>query len=319
MRFPRGLGLAPIALALAAAAASLFLYSHAPTVHAQCGTASSSPCPTPTPVNAFLSIDPASGDPNTVINVAGGQFLPNEQLSLYWDVTEHVAGSATADANGSFNVRVKPFGSDAPGVHHICASVQPHPCANFSLQAVQPTPSPSPTPSESPSPSATPVGTDGPTAPPSAAPLNGFDVISRPPFVFLPLAGLAAIALAFAFWLANYIRRPRQPATLTSAAVVHRAMRPDYSAGFGAPPAAAPPQSEPSAWDHSLSPPPALPAAPAPRTPPAPQAPEPPSEESEMSNVEWGQPVEWGTGFSDWPDPEPPLVEENPDGPESGG
>jgi hypothetical protein len=240
----------------------------------------------------------STGDANTVINVTGGQFLPNQQVSLYWDQAAHVAGSATADANGSFNTRVKPFAGDAGGVHHLCASVQPNPCANFTLQGAQTSPSPSPTPTESPSPTPTAAITASPASTPAAATLNGFDVISRPPFVFLPLAGVAAIGLALAFWLFSVIRRPRQVA-LPSAAVVHRAMRPDYSA---APQSPAPARPEPSAWPE---------AAPQPQASP-PQAqqsqlqPQPPAEESQISKVEWGPPVEWGTGSADWGFPEPP-------------
>ena len=299
MRFPRAVGLAPAAIVLAAAASSLFLFTHAPAVRAQCGTASS-PCPTP--VNAFISLDVSTGDLNTAINVTGGQFLPNQQISLYWDQAGHVAGATTADANGSFNTRVKPYAGDAPGVHHLCASVQPNPCANFTLQAPQPTPSPSPSPTESPSPTPTATTTQSPTSSPVASTLNGFDVISRPPFVFLPIAGAAAIGLALAFWLFTYLRRPRQAAFPSSAAVVHRAMRPDYSAGFGTPPSAAPAPAEPSAWPEGA---PQPPPDPAPTANPQSQ-PQPAAEEAEISNVEWGPPVEWGTGSSDWGFPEPP-------------
>ena len=308
MRFPRAVGLAPAALVLAAAASSFFLFAHAPDVRAQCGTASS-PCPTPTPVNAFLTLDVSTGDANTPINVTGGQFLPNEQISLYWDQPGHVAGATTSDANGSFNTRVKPFAGDPAGVHRLCASVQPNPCANFTLQAPQPSPSPSPTPSESPSPSPTETGTQSPTSSPVATTLNGFDVISKPPFVFLPIAGAAAIALALGFWLFSVIRRPR-PVAIPSAAVVHRATRPDYSAGFGAPPSPSLAPPAPSAW-------PAEPPQPGPPTPQAARSepPPPPAEESQISNVQWGPPVEWGTGSGDWGFPEPPP-DDSTDAPE---
>jgi hypothetical protein len=262
----------------------------------------------PTPVNAFLSLDVSSGDANTVINVTGGQFLPNQQVSLYWDQASHVAGSATADGNGSFNTRVKPFAGDAAGIHHLCASVQPNPCANFTLQAAQPSPSPSPSPSDSPSPTPTAASTQSPASSPVAATLNGFDVISRPPFVFLPIAGAAAIGLALAFWLFTVVRRPRQVA-FPSAAVVHRAMRPDYSAGFGTPPSAAPAPPEPSAWPEGAAQPQPSPAR------PLPAESQPPAEESQISSVEWGPPVEWGTGSSDWGFPEPPR-EDPPEAPE---
>jgi len=85
---------------------------------------SPSPSPLPTPGHAFLSLDVTAGPPNTVINVSGGQFLPNQQMNLYWDQAGHLAGAATADANGSFNTRVKPFPDDKPGVHKLCASVR---------------------------------------------------------------------------------------------------------------------------------------------------------------------------------------------------
>ena len=294
MRLRGILRLGPAIVMLSAAASASFLFALAPMVRASCGTASGeTPCPpspTPTPVNAFLSLDVTSGGPDQVINVTGGQFLPNEQTTLYWDTQNKVAGSATADGSGSFNTRVKPFSGDAPGVHRLCASVQPNPCANFSLNGPATSPSPSPSPSESPTP--TQVASSVPTSSPVAgATLNGFDVISKPPFVFLPIVGGIAIALSLGYWVLSLIRRPRQPRPLPSAAVVHRAMRPDYSAGFGAPPPtpAADPE-EASAWP--VAPPSAAsaPAAPA---------------EPEVPEAEWGPPVEWGTGSSDWGFPEP--------------
>ena len=104
MRFPGAPRLGPFALALSVLASATFRFALSPTVRAECGTASSAPCPpTPTPVNAFLSLDVTQGGPTTVINVSGGQFLPNESKTLYWDTPNHVAGSATADRGGSFN------------------------------------------------------------------------------------------------------------------------------------------------------------------------------------------------------------------------
>jgi hypothetical protein len=225
-----------------------------------------------------------------VINVTGGQFLPNQQMTLYWDQSNKVAGSATADANGNFNVRVKPFPGDAPGVHRLCASVQPNPCANFTIDTPATSPSPSPTPSESPSPSAEPGATITPSPTPVAATLNGFDVISKPPFVFLPLVGGLAIALSLMYWVVSMVRRPRQP-VLPSAAVMHRATRPDYTAGFGAPPAAPTPEPPaPSAWQE---------------TSPPPSEPEPPA-------------VEWGLGAPDTGYPELSAPEAPPELPEHG-
>jgi hypothetical protein len=315
-RFMRSSGtrrFAPAALVLATLAAAVFLFSHAPSARAQCGdNASASPCPTPTPTLAFISIDVTSGDPSTVITVTGGQFLPNEQMNLYWDTASHVGGFAQADAGGSFsNVKVKPYPGDAPGVHKLCASVQPNPCANFAISAPpSPTPTPSPSPSASPSESPGPGFTAAPTPSPVAVSLSGFDVISRPPFVFLPIAGVLGVVLSLGYWMVSAMRRPRQRAFPT-AAVVHRAMRPDYAAGFGTPPPSPRPDTEPSAWNEPVHPlpPPEAPAPEAAGPPPA-----PPPTEPQMPEADWGPPVEWGTGSGDWGFPEPPP-DDNPEAP----
>ena len=311
MRVPGIPRFAPAIVMLAAAASATFLFVQAPAVRADCGGTASgaTPCPpspSPIPVNAFLSLDVTNGAANTVINVTGGQFLPNEQVTLYWDEQTKVAGGATADSGGSFNTRVKPFSADAPGVHKLCASVPPNPCANFALESATPTPSASPTP-PTPSPTASPDSnpTATPITSPVAATLNGFDVISKPPFVFLPIAGAVAIALALVYWLMSVVRRPRALA-LPSAAVVHRATRPDYSAGFGTPPPHSADAPVPTAWSE-----------PAPHAPPAPTeqaaAPEP-----EVPAVGWGPPTEWGTGAPDAGYPELSAPEEPLELPEHG-
>ncbi len=265
---------------------------------------SPSPSPSPIPVNAFLSLDVTAGSVTTVISVIGGQFLPNEQMTLYWDQPNKVAGTATADANGNFNARVKPGQNDAPGVHRLCANVQPNPCANFTLQAPVASPPPSPTPSELPSPSPT----EEPTATPLAATparvnttLSGFDVISKPPFVFLPIFGVGALLLAFAYWAFSVVRRPRRLAPLPSAAVVHRATRPDYSAAFGTAPVRPADVAPSSAWTEPM-PPTSVQAPPpgAPQAPPVVQEPEPPV-------------VTWGLGTPDSGYPTPPPVNRRPE------
>jgi len=307
--FPR---FGPVVVILGVVSAAVFLFViHAPAARAQCGTASSSPCPpTPTPVHAFLSLDVTSGNATTVINVTGGQFLPNETTSLYWDDPSKVAGGATADSGGSFNTRVKPFSADSPGLHKLCATVQPNPCANFTLLAAITAPSASPSSSESPSASPQQSPSDQATASPSAATLSGISVITSPPFVFLPIVGGLFILLSLGYWFVNYMRRPRV-APLPSAAVVHRATRPDYSAGFGTPPAPPTPAQQPPAWSEPMPgtrPPNDVPEPPVPPPPAAPQA--PPAE------TEWGAPVEWGTGGSGgWGFPEPPESEESPEQP----
>jgi len=282
MRFP-GISaslrsLAPVVGAISSAVALVAL---APMAHAHiltdCTITSSTPsCPTPTPspspipTNAFLSLDVTAGDPNTQITVNGGAFLPNESMTLIWDPPNNkVAGGAVADASGNFTTHVKPFTGDPPGLHHLCASVPPNPCASFTLQAVAvtPTPQPSPTPSPdtSPSPTASPTDTASPT--PVAATLNGIDLMLKPPFVILPIIGGAGLAIALVYWILSIVMRPRQR-QLKSVAVAHLASRPDYSAGFGTPPPApAPSAPPPSAWADVA--------------PPAPPSPDPTEAEAE--------------------------------------
>jgi hypothetical protein len=312
MRLLGSLRFGPAFLIIAALASASFLVAHAPTARAQCGTdASAAPCPTPTPipVNAFLSIDPTAGDTTAVINVSGGQFLPNQQMNLYWDQAGHVAGFAVTDAGGNIvPTKVKPFPGDGPGAHKLCASVQPNPCAFFTINATA-SPTPSPSPSESPSPSSSPepVVTTLPSPSPVAS-LSGFDVISRPPFVFLPIAGFLGIALSLGYWLVSLARRPRQRA-LPTAAVMHRATRPDYTASFGTPPPAPALGMAQSAWDE-----PVTAHEPEAATSPTP----PPAAEPDAPPVEWGLGTP-DTGYPELSSPEePPELPEHGDLPEPG-
>src|SRR6202521_5748160 len=233
---------------------------------------SPTPPPTPTPTNAFLLLDVTAGDPNTQITVNGGAFLPNESMTLIWDPPNNkVAGGAVADGSGNFTTHVKPFSGDPPGLHHLCASVPPNPCATFTLQAVAvtptPQPSPSPSPDTSPSPSPSPTDTASPT--PVAATLSGIDLMLKPPFVILPIIAGAGLAIALTYWILSIVMRPRQK-PLKSVAVAHLASRPDYGAGFGKPPPVpAPAAPPPSAWADVL---------PAGAAAASPASPEPPAE-----------------------------------------
>lgn len=241
---------------------------------------SPSPVPTPTPVNAYVTLDLSAGGPNTQINVSGNSFLPGEQMSLFWDTPSKVIGAATADGNGNFsNVKVKPFAGDASGLHKICASVQPVPCAQFELQATPtPTPSPADSPSESPSPVESPSPSDSPTpgavALPVASNPNNLDVLFHPPFIFLPFIAALGLIGAIAYWVFGTVsRRPRAP--LPSASIVHRSVRPEAGmAGY---------ELAPTAF-----------AAPAP-PPPAPEPPPP---------LDTQPP---------WPSPNPPIADDEPD------
>jgi len=87
---------------------------------------------------------------------------------------------------------------------------------------------------------------------------GGLDVITRPPFVFLPIIGLLALLAAIAYWL--LMRVDRAP-VLPAATVVHRSARPDFGPA-PSPPAATSPQA---------------PAAPEVQSPDPSDAPEPPA------------------------------------------
>jgi hypothetical protein len=319
--------LAPIVGAIGSAVALVAL---APMAHAHIlvdcvATSTASPCPTPSPTpspvptNAFLSLDVTAGDPNTQITVSGSAFLANESTSLYWDQPSKVAGASNADVNGNFTTKVKPFAGDAPGVHRLCASVPPNPCASFTLQALATSPSPqdspSPSPDTSPSPSPSPFAspTDSSVSPtPAAATINGIDLMLKPPFVILPIIAGIGLAIALTYWILSVVLRPK-PTVLKSVAVAHLATRPDYAAGFGTPPpAAAEPAPPPSAWAD------ALPAATVPpETAPSETLPEAPPPEASAA-AEFAPAAEQAIPPATPPDDLAAAPDEPPDLPEPG-
>jgi len=224
----------------------------------------------PLPTGATIGLQPTAGGPTASITVTGELFLKNESITLYWDTTTHIAASVVSDDTGAFTKVIKPFKGDKPKVHKLCANVQPKPCANFTLQG-----QPTPTPGVSPSPAGTPTPTPAETpqasgARPGAGGISGLDIITRPPFVFLPIIGIIGVIGLLAYWVLSRGRRPMPPGS--AATVVHRATRPDYMTPFppsGAAPAAPGAARQPSAWDAPFQGPPAQPAAPPPGVPPA--------------------------------------------------
>jgi len=210
-------------------------------------------------------LDTAAGGPNTKISVSGSSFPPGASVTLYWDNANQVAGSKSADSGGSFTTSVIPFPGSSPGAHKLCGSSeglnQAPPCANFTLQGA-----PTPTPPTSPSPSSSPTSSPSPTPTPSASPVvltsnsgrGGFDVIMRPPLVFLPIIALLGLLAALAYWL--LMRVDRTP-VLPAASVLHRSSRPDIG------PMSAPPGTAPAAppVPEIQPPPPDLPPAPTPQ------------------------------------------------------
>ena len=268
----------------------------------------------PLPTGASIGLQPTAGGPTASITVTGQLFLKNESITLYWDTSTHIATSVVSDDTGAFTKVIKPFKGDKPKVHRLCANVQPKPCANFTLQGPPtPTPGVTPPPIETPTPVPTPIDTPQASGPRTGGGISGLDIITKPPFVFLPIIGIIGLIGLLAYWVLSRGRRPTGP---TSATVVHRATRPDYMAPFGAagtPPAAAQYPAIPSAWDAPIQTappvqappvqPPAAPYAPAPYVPPPvpqpPPAPAPPPA-APPRNVEWPAP------------PSPPAAPDEP-------
>src|SRR5260370_1354035 len=163
----------------------------------------------------------------------------------------------------------------APMPHdHIYADYCPA-SARSALAAAPATPPPRPSPAAPPHAGPSPPGAppDPPSPTPAAATLNGLALMMNPPFVILPIIGGAGLAIALIYWILSMVMRPKQK-PLKSVAVTHVASRPDYAAGFGAPPPVpAPPVAPPSAWADVLPTTPATPPS-APVGPPAePEAP----------------------------------------------
>jgi hypothetical protein len=231
----------------------------------------------PAPTGANIGLNPTAGRSTTSITVTGQLFLKNQSITLYWDLSSHVAATVVADDTGAFTKVVKPRTGDVPKVHRLCANTLPKPtCANFTLQAAPP-PSPSASPSELPSPTPTDTPTaSGPRLGGGTGGISGLDIITRPPFVFLPIIAIVGILGVLTYWLLSRRRRQLPPAS--AATVVHLATRPDYMAPFptsGDPPVTPPAPVQPSAWDAPFQAPPPVQAPPPAPAPPAPFAPTP--------------------------------------------
>jgi hypothetical protein len=106
---------------------------------------------------------------------------------------------------------------------------------------------------------------------------SGLDVITKPPFVFLPIIALLALLAALGYWA--LMRGDRTP-VLPSASVVHRSARPDIGPVAPRPPPT--PTAPPTPPAYELPAPPAdLPPPPAPFDPTEPDGPAGPSETPE--------------------------------------
>jgi hypothetical protein len=231
----------------------------------------------PLPAGASIGLQPTAGGAGTAITVTGQLFLKNEAMTLYWDLSTHVAGTVVSDDTGAFTKVIKPFAGDKPKVHKLCANVQPKPCASFTLQGPPtPTPGVTPSPVDTPSPTPNSAQASGPRLGGGSGGISGLDIITKPPFVFLPIIAIIGILGVLAYWLLS--RRRRQLPQASAATVVHRATRPDYMAPFptsGDPAVTPRAPVQPSAWDAPIQAPRPLQAPPPAPAPPAPFAPTP--------------------------------------------
>ncbi|HYR47372.1 MAG TPA: hypothetical protein VER07_01195, partial [Candidatus Polarisedimenticolia bacterium] len=116
---------------------------------------------------------------------------------------------------------------------------------------------------------------------------NGFDLILKPPLVFLPLAGLAGLIAAVGWWL--FTAFPRRQGTLPSAAITHRSTRPTWG---GAPESGPAREGPRPAWPTS----PPLPAEPRQSEPPRSTHPEFPDGTDQRPH---------------WPAPRPPIADDS--------
>jgi hypothetical protein len=187
--------------------------------------------PSPIPQGANLVLDTAAGQAGTRITVTGSGWFGHQKMDLYWDSPNKVAASVETDRNGNFTQVVTPYPGDRIELHDLCASIPPKPCATFNLQgppSPAPAESPSPATSSAPSPSPTPSTSFASSALQRDRSVSGLDVITKPPFVFLPIIGLLGLLAALAYWvlIRGLDRSERLPA-LPSATVVHRSARPD--------------------------------------------------------------------------------------------
>jgi len=209
--------------------------------------------------------------------VTGDQFLANQAVSIYWDVIDKVLGSTRSDAGGHFVTSVKAPDNESPGVHQICASVPPRPCAQFLLQP-RPTPSPNqPSPSPPPPPPPSPV--TSPLAPsalasPSQPPRpNPIALLFTPPFIAFPILFFVSILVAAGMWARGPIAGLfYRPPVLPEATVTHRSLRLDERAPDGGVPGEAAQPTEAPPLEAAAPEPP--PEAPPPAPPPADEPPD---------------------------------------------
>jgi hypothetical protein len=221
------------------------------------------PTPPPPPQGSIF-LNPSSAPPASRVNFSGTGLPVSTLLAVTFDGGHLV--DINTDGNGAFAIQLA-IPNDATGVNHQICVVENYGnlCTGFTLEA---NPGPTPTPSDSPSASPSPSPSTSPVAPVATTSSGGSSplaVLTRPPFVFLPI--IAAIGL-LAF-LALYLWRGRPTPPIGEVTILHRAPEPRV---YGPQPDSPPPAPAPS------PPPPVVyesPPGPA-SSPPPPRPPAPP-------------------------------------------
>jgi hypothetical protein len=77
------------------------------------------------------------------------------------------------------------------------------------------------------------------------------DIISRPPFVFLPIIGLIGALGVLAYWI---VRATRRPQAIPSATVYHRSVRPTLLTSYDQSEPPPPHEPVPGTWPAEQSP-----------------------------------------------------------------
>jgi hypothetical protein len=166
----------------------------------------------------------------------------------------------TTDGAGAFAIQLA-IPNEATGASHQICVVENYGnvCTGFTLEALpSPTSTPTETPSASPSPSPS-ASLVAPTATPSSGGASPLALLTRPPFVYLPI--LAAVALLV--FLGLYLWRARPTPPIGEVTILHRAPQPRTyeSQPASPPPAPSPPPPPPVVYES--------PTGPAPPPPPS--------------------------------------------------
>ena len=193
------------------------------------------------------------------MNFSGNGLDANQILAVLFD-GNHVIDVNT-DGGGSFSIQLVIPDTAPAGTHQVCVSESNgNLCSGFTVEAAPastPTPSTSPSPSPSPSPS----GGTSPAVPGSGGGGSTLALLTKPPFVFLPIIA----ALGLLAFLGLYLWRARPVEPIGEVTILHRAPEPH---AFEHLPEAPAPEPPPIVYES--------PAGPAPHAPPVPP-PAPPS------------------------------------------